>query len=230
MPFDTNGNFNRVHNWTSDYQNDIEIVCDRHDAEDDNFADGLTACFCKDGRSTATGNFKMGNYRITGLGNGQAANDAVNKSQLDALNTSLTTAIATAITNCKQALFPVGSVYATIGNTNPNTLLGFGTWSAILNHVVVDIAATAPVKGNGITLGLTNGTDNAALYARNETFPNRLFASKQGYGDDLGTTVSPSSGIIGLTGLTSDGTKSGVIADTSSLATQKTVYLWRRTA
>ena len=38
MPFDASGNFTRVMNWTNDYENGIEIVCDRHDSEDDNFA------------------------------------------------------------------------------------------------------------------------------------------------------------------------------------------------
>ena len=82
MPYDSQGNFTRVMNWTSDYENGIEIVCDRHDDEDDNFAGGLNLAFCRDGRATATGNFKMGSNKITGLGNGEAANDAVNMSQI----------------------------------------------------------------------------------------------------------------------------------------------------
>lgn len=82
MPYDANGNFTRVMNWTSDYENGIQIVCDRHDDEDDNFAAGLNMAFCRDGRATATGNFKMGSNKITGLANGAAANDAVNMSQI----------------------------------------------------------------------------------------------------------------------------------------------------
>lgn len=82
MPYDSNGNFTRVMNWTSDYENGIEIVCDRHDDEDDNFAQGFNECFCRDGRAVATGNFKMGSNKITGLANGAAANDAVNMSQI----------------------------------------------------------------------------------------------------------------------------------------------------
>jgi microcystin-dependent protein len=93
MPFDSNGNFSRVMNWTSDYENGIEIVCDRHDDEDDNFAQGLNECFCRDGRASATGNFKMGSYKITGLANGESTNDAINKSQLDSAKTTLQAAI-----------------------------------------------------------------------------------------------------------------------------------------
>lgn len=90
MPFDSNGNFTRTQNWTSDYENGIEIVCDRHDDEDDNFANGFNQTFCRDGRTVATGNFKMGNFKITGLADGQTSNDAVTKGQLDSVNSSLT--------------------------------------------------------------------------------------------------------------------------------------------
>ncbi|MBQ4155887.1 MAG: tail fiber protein [Clostridia bacterium] len=93
MPFDSNGNFSRVMNWTSDYENGIEIVCDRHDDEDDNFAQGFNECFCRDGRAAATGNFKMGQNKITGLANGESTNDAINKSQLDSARTTLQAAI-----------------------------------------------------------------------------------------------------------------------------------------
>ena len=85
MPYDSQGNFTRVMNWTSDYQNGIEIMCDRHDEEDANFASGLNLAFCRDGRATATGNFKMGSHKITGLANGETANDAVNMSQIEDL-------------------------------------------------------------------------------------------------------------------------------------------------
>lgn len=37
----------------------IDIECGRHDAEDDNFAQGINDCFCRDGR--ASGNMNIGN-------------------------------------------------------------------------------------------------------------------------------------------------------------------------
>jgi hypothetical protein len=91
MPYDSQGTFTRVMNWEQDRINDIEIVSDRHDAEDDNFANGFNLAFCRDGRSVATGNFKMGNFKITGMANGASSNDAVNKSQLDGVSASVTT-------------------------------------------------------------------------------------------------------------------------------------------
>jgi len=83
MPFDSNGVFSRVMNWTSDQQNGIAIECGRHDAEDDNFAQGFNDCFCRDGRAAATGDFNLGNYKLKNVANGTATTDAVNKGQLD---------------------------------------------------------------------------------------------------------------------------------------------------
>ena len=83
MPFDSNGVFSRVMNWTSDQQNGIAIECGRHDQEDDNFAHGFNDCFCRDGRAAATGDFNLGNYKLKNVANGTATTDAVNKGQLD---------------------------------------------------------------------------------------------------------------------------------------------------
>ena len=117
MPFDANGNFTRVMNWTSDYENDIEIVCDRHDLEDDNFASGLSACFCKDGRSVATGNFKMGGLKITGMGDGSASNDAINKGQLDSAKSTLQTQIDAINTKTASSDY-IGDIKASVRTAN----------------------------------------------------------------------------------------------------------------
>lgn len=47
MPFDSQGNFTRLHSWEQDRIDDIDIVTDHHDAEDDNFADGFNQCFLR---------------------------------------------------------------------------------------------------------------------------------------------------------------------------------------
>lgn len=91
MPFDSQGNFSRVHNWEQDRINGIKIVSDRHDQEDDNFANGFDLCLVRDGRAPMTGDLKMGNFQIKNMANGSASTDAVNKSQLDAVNTTLST-------------------------------------------------------------------------------------------------------------------------------------------
>ncbi|MBQ7659408.1 MAG: tail fiber protein [Alphaproteobacteria bacterium] len=117
MSFDSQGNFTRNYSWEQDRLNDIGIVSDRHDDEDDNFANALNNCFCRDGRAIATGNFKMGSYKITGLGNGTSSNDAVNKSQLDSTQSTLQTAID-AIDRELGATNYIGDIKASLQNAN----------------------------------------------------------------------------------------------------------------
>jgi len=93
MPFDSQGNFTRVMNWQEDAANSVPIVASRHDDEDDNFAQGFNNTLCRDGRAAMTGALKMGNFKITGLGNGTTNNDAINKSQLDSVQTTLNSSI-----------------------------------------------------------------------------------------------------------------------------------------
>ena len=117
MPYGANGNFTRVMNWTSDYENGIEIVCDRHDAEDDNFAQGFNVAFCRDGRATATGNFKMGGFKITGLGDGTSTNDAVNKGQLDSAKSTLQAAIDAIVSDIGATNY-IGDIKASVQTAN----------------------------------------------------------------------------------------------------------------
>ncbi len=135
MPYDSQGNFTRVYSWEQDRLNDIGIMSDRHDEEDDNFAAGFNECFLRDGRAVATGNFKMGNFKITGLGDAQSANDAVNKSQLDSLNSSLSGLITTKIDTMLSALYPVGSVYIGTQTTCPlASLIAGSTWVLVAQN------------------------------------------------------------------------------------------------
>lgn len=47
------------------------------------------------------------------------------------VSTAVTSAISAAVAATKAALYPVGSIYVNAtDNTNPGTLLGFGTWTA----------------------------------------------------------------------------------------------------
>lgn len=94
MPFDSQGNFTRVHNWEDDRINDIEIVTDHHDEEDDNFATGLSQTFLRDGRATMTGNLNLGNFQIKNVADATLSTDAVNKKQLDAQQKTLDTSLS----------------------------------------------------------------------------------------------------------------------------------------
>jgi hypothetical protein len=130
MPFDSNGVFSRVMNWTSDQQNGIAIECGRHDAEDDNFAQGFNDCFCRDGRAAATGDFNLGNYKLKNVANGTATTDAVNKGQLDEKATPAN--ITSAINTMLATLYPVGSVYIGTQSTCPlASLISGSQWQLV---------------------------------------------------------------------------------------------------
>lgn len=85
-----------------------------------------------------------------------------------------------------------------------------------------DFASTAPVKGNGMVLGLTNGTDNRGLAASNAA----AYVNAAAYGANVSSrSVSGSSG-NGYFGVTTDATKSGIIADFSNITTSLDGYYY----
>lgn len=81
----------------------------------------------------------------------------------------------------------------------------------------IPIGTTAPVIGNGTTLGLTNGTDNLGIFQNySQANGNYAILTRGAYGTDVGTTGagSPEATVTGRTiGVTTDPTKSGVQAD-----------------
>jgi hypothetical protein len=72
MAFNGSGTFLRIRNWTNDAAAGIRIRADRHDSEDDNFAQGLSQCITKDGQTTITANLPMATFRHTNVGEGTA--------------------------------------------------------------------------------------------------------------------------------------------------------------
>jgi hypothetical protein len=54
MAFNGSGTFVRVHDWTTDEGNAVNITASRMDSEDDGFATGLSTVICKDGQTTTT--------------------------------------------------------------------------------------------------------------------------------------------------------------------------------
>ena len=82
------------------------------------------------------------------------------------------------------------------------------------------LASGKAVVGNGIALGLTNGSDNGGLVIRhNDTNGSRLGGNKKSYGSSVGTTASNSgynNELMSL-GVTPDPTKSGIELSDSGL-------------
>lgn len=86
--------------------------------------------------------------------------------------------------------------------------------------VLLPLGDTAPVMGNGMTLGLTDGTNLTGLFNNNG---DNVTVKSATYGLNVGSTSS-TSGLreTKTLGITTDPTKSGIIADLSS-ATAATV-------
>ena len=149
MPFDSEGMFSRLHNWEDDRINDIDIVCDRLDEEEDNFAEGLSQCFLKNGNSQMEGNFNAGNFKLMNVADGALPSDAVNRSQLD----NITSENSSLLKEVMNTLFKVGDIKAsTIAENHDNWLLCDG--QAVSRSDYADLFALIGDsfgEGNGVT-------------------------------------------------------------------------------
>lgn len=76
MPRNGSGAMTRVHDWTVDAAAQVPITASRVDDDTDDIANEITNSVAKDGQSTMSGNLKMGNNRVTGMGAGTALTDA----------------------------------------------------------------------------------------------------------------------------------------------------------
>ncbi len=114
MAFDSEGNFTRLHNWENDRLNDIAIIADRHDEEDNGFAQGLNECFLRDGRVSLSGSLKMGDHQIKNLAPATVSTDAVNKAQLENASSNVTEALTILLNK----LFKIGDIKASTRAAN----------------------------------------------------------------------------------------------------------------
>ena len=82
--------------------------------------------------------------------------------------------------------------------------------------VTLPIGNYAPIKGTGMALGLTNGTNNFGL-VQSGSNPSRVDTAVNNYGTNVGTALSGTSSTSSITlGVTTDYEKSGIIADLSN--------------
>ena len=83
------------------------------------------------------------------------------------------------------------------------------------------------VVGNGMTLGLTNGSDLAGLIQRTASGESYgLRASLNQYGSNLSTSQPTSAMVEGTFGVTTDPTKSGIVADLKNATTETIPCKW----
>ena len=233
MPYDSSGNFSRLYNWEEDRQNDVNIMSDRMDAEDDNFADGLSQCLLKSGQVPMTGDLKMANFQIKSLANGTASNDAVNKSQLDALNTTLSNLITTRINTMLSSLYPVGSVYIGTQSTCPlATLISGSTWTKVATKVAISVPTSVSVYGNGKNLVLNKGVSNIGLCSNSSgdhtVAPQWTTSTNVSIGTSV-TAYRATGGSSKAAGVVTDGSISGLTGSIAA-STYLTVNIWKRTA
>lgn len=148
MPFDSDGNFSRIHNWEDDRRNGIEIVTDHHDEEDDNFANGLSQCLLRDGRTPLKDNFDAGNFQIKNLRQATLDDDAVNLAQLKSQIAELKTALlANVNSNAK-----VGDIKMSVSSAN------YDNWLLCNGQEVSRADYPDLFKVIGISFGTGNGT------------------------------------------------------------------------
>jgi hypothetical protein len=144
-----------------------------------------------------------------------------------------------AITATKTALFPVGSTYVNYSvATNPGTLLGFGTWVAITDEVLVGIgsgtfasigsvgAETSDVSHTHTGPSHTHGDAHTHLSLKNALQSNGF--SSEGGDDSNALTYSQSSETTDAGGTGATG--SGGSATQSLVQGSRVVYMWRRSA
>lgn len=201
MPYDSEGNFTRVHSWEEDRVNDIDIVSDRHDEEDDNFADGLNLALLRDGRVPLSGSLNMNNFQVKNVADGTTSTDAINKRQFDTalhktgdeVSSGTKQFNGSIIANSAEVVLQTEAAYQNSiiytpeivfkSNTGKSTLSRIGSRQLSKNSGETYVASYNPEtntnKGESIVLGYS---DETGVYARAIT-PNE--ASN---GRDIATT------------------------------------------
>ena len=152
-------------------------------------------------------------------------------------------------TSLLQLVYPVGSIFLSTTVSCPLAAL-FGTWQIVGNTIITGVAAsgstsstsaTVSVKGNGKSLGLTNGSINAGTaYYSNSGAGSQLYPNTNAYGTTNGTTNThavPSWTAYASVGVTTDSSKSGLTGSVTipSLSvsvsnTSLSVNIFKRTA
>lgn len=181
-------------------------------------------------------------------------NALASQSELTALQTTLTAAIATAVADTKNALYPVGSIYTNAtSSTNPATLLGFGTWVVFgEGRVLVGQNASDALFDS---LEETGGSKDAVVVSHSHTFSGTtsgvgdhqhypsVNGNTNGYafgGDTYNVTRASQDGYYQNTPTTPAGahshTYSGTTSSTGSSGTNANIQpyvvvkMWKRTA
>lgn len=151
--------------------------------------------------------------------------------------------VTTAVASAAVSAYPVGSIYMNASDsTNPATLFGFGTWTAL--------GAGRMLLGNGggYSAGATGGSADAIVVSHTHTAsvtdPGHLHdfyinSNGSGSGESTtagyrglsfpGTTLSPDTSTA-TTGITVSNSTTGSSGTGANLPPYLVVYMWQRTA
>ena len=178
MPYDGSGNFTIINNFEEDRVNGVSIDSLKMDNNFNDVADGLSNVMLRSGVSGMTGALNMASHKILNVTSGTASTDAVNKGQLDSVNSTLTALISstttTAVNNLLASLFPVGSLYIGTQNTCPLTSLISGSswelvatdkalWGGNGSNANTTIAAGLPNITGSLAKVINKGTSSGAF-------------------------------------------------------------------
>jgi len=155
-------------------------------------------------------------------------------------------AIATAVAATKSALYPVGSIYTNAAvDTNPATLLGFGTWVAFgagrvpvgqdTGDVLFDVLQETGGSKDAVVVSHTHNLSSAGAHTHSVDIQQLNSNSDVGYGR-IATGGAWPEGVIPdiTTSAASDHThtvaSAGVSGTNANLPPYIVVKMWRRTA
>lgn len=134
------------------------------------------------------------------------------------------------ITSIMNSVYPVNSFYFTTASTCPLQALGIGTWQKVGSSIITSVNTEVPIKGNGMTLGLTNGSRKFGFRGDYGSSRNSQLFQDSSYGVDVSATggSATDAGYSGKIGVTEDSANSGIVGTVTR--TSLTVNIFKRTA
>lgn len=126
-------------------------------------------------------------------------------------------------------VYPVGSLFFSTATTCPLQVLGIGTWQKVGTSLTLGVNTSVPVKGTGMTLGLTDGSKKYGLADTSSSILgwSPLISNDKVYGTSVGNTTDGwRKNRVSSIGVTTDSTKSGIVGTVTR--TQITVNVFQR--